>query len=425
MSGPIMTLGECVAAEEPPHSPKGASSAERWMNCPGSGVILKTLDLPVTDEPDYRKDGIAAHEAAAYCLTNQVDTWEVMGMSFHDTLVDQEIADAVQTYLDYVRQFVTPSATVFIEKMVGDDPALRPHPQFYGTADFVAYDTDVLTVADYKHGMGVVVEADDNVQMMYYAYGVLQGRRARGHNVRSDRIVRLTIVQPRAFHMDGPIREWETTAGEILEWGDNVLIPAMDRADIDTTLTPGKWCRFCPAKLFCPALDVIFRGLLTVNASEIQSFGQQRMGQLYDLVEANGMIVKAIKDEVFRRNSIGNTVPGTKLVLKKANRVFAEVTTDPNDAEKTIPVVELLEAKLGKAIYSKPELKSPAQVAELGPIAKKLVASVAYMPQTGLTVALASDPKPAVKVEKVQDTFAHLIGPETPVTPGTNGDTND
>lgn len=397
---------------EPEHSPKGASSAERWMNCPGSGVLLDKVKLPQTDEPEYRAAGIAAHEAAAHCLKTPCDTWEIIGMKFHDVVVDKEMADAIQMYLDFVRPLADTAVTVMVEQRIGGDPATRPHKDFYGTVDFAAYATDILDVVDYKHGEGIVVEPDENPQLKYYAYGILHNRIARGSNVRSDRIVRLSIVQPRAFHYDGPIRTWETTAGEIIYWAENELIPAMERAELDTTLEPGKWCRFCPAKLFCPAMDVIYRGLAEMTADEamVQNFGQNRLGGLYCLLEANSFMVKAIKDEVYRRNMLGNTVPGTKLVMKKANRIFKE------GAE-----AELKEA-LGEAIYSKPELKSPAEVEKIGPAAKKLVQELAYMPQTGLTVAPESDTKPAVKVEKAQDVFAHLIEQADNSATSTNGE---
>lgn len=35
--------------QRPAHSPLGASSAERWMNCPGSVALLKDLKMETTD----------------------------------------------------------------------------------------------------------------------------------------------------------------------------------------------------------------------------------------------------------------------------------------------------------------------------------------------------------------------------------------
>lgn len=378
---------------EPEHSPKGASSAERWINCPGSAVILGKLQLPQTDAPEYQSAGVAAHEAASHCLLKALDAWEIMGDTFHGVTVDDLMAKAIQTYLDDCRQFMTASATTYIEFAIGADPEKRPHPQFYGRLDFAAYDTDETVVEDFKYGEGIVVEPEENVQMMYYAYGLLIAR----PTVRSDRIVRLRICQPRAYHADGPIREWTTTAGEIIHWAEHTLLPAMQRAEIDVTLEPGQWCRFCPAKLFCPMLSALFGAAAKADPNLIPNFGQQRLGLEYAQLEAVNFYIKALKDEVYRRNSLGNTVPGTKLVNKKSNRIW--------DASGEA----LAKEKFGEDAFTKPELKSPAELEKLGAAAKSFVKEHSYMPATGFTVALLTDPKPEVKVPKSADTFAHLI----------------
>src|SRR6202789_4739697 len=92
------------AENRPAHSPLGASAAERWMNCAGSVALIKQLNIQEdTDEPEYRGLGIAAHEAAAHCLKNGMDAWEVMGEKFHNYEVDQNMAQAIQVYIDVVR----------------------------------------------------------------------------------------------------------------------------------------------------------------------------------------------------------------------------------------------------------------------------------------------------------------------------------
>lgn len=382
---------------EPVHSPKGASSAERWMNCPGSAVLLKRLKMPETDEPEYRGLGIAAHEAAAHCLEQEIDTWEIVGQKFHTFECDPVMADAVQVYLDFVRPLREGASTVYIEQRVGSDPDKRPHPDFYGTVDFAAYGTEVLDVVDYKHGEGIVVDPDENPQLMYYAYGILHERIQRGAAVRSDRVVRLTIVQPRAYSEDGVIRSWETTAGELIHWAETTLIPAMENAEFDMTFDTGKWCRFCPAKLVCPLLTSLFGAAMKANPAAIPNFKSERLGLEYTQRDAVKAYMKALEEEIFRRNMTGNTVPGTKLVQKKAKRVFKE------GAE------EIFKARFGEQALEPPSLKSPSQMADISPDAKKLVGQWAYMPNTGFTVAGEDDNRGAVKVERVEDVYASFI----------------
>ena len=80
--------------------------------------------------------------------------------------------------------------------------------------------------------------------------------------------------------------------------------------------------------------------------------------------------------------------------------------------------LDAVTARIGKDAFTKPELKSPAQIAELGPAAAAVVKEFAYTPNTGLTIAPASSKKGAVKVDKTVDVYAHLIPTET------NGDNN-
>lgn len=384
--------------EEPAHSPKGASSAERWMSCSGSAALLKQLSFPETDEPEWTALGTAAHSLASESLLMKVDTWESVGTKIGvDFIVDKNMADAVQIYLDHCRPLME-GREWLVEKRIGEDPAMRPHPDFYGTVDFSAHDAEWLDVVDYKHGEGIVVEPEDNEQGMYYAYGRLFEWRQIGRRIPPN--VRITIVQPRAFHEDGPIRTWETTAERILQWGDNVLLPRMEAAEIENDFNAGSWCRFCPAKLFCPLLVGLFGAAAKADPNAVHHLSDQRLGLEYEQRAAVKFYMTALEAEIFRRNNTGNIVPGTKLVWKKAHRVWRD------GAEITI------KTRLGQEAYTLPELKSPAEIEKVSGDAKKLVKEWAYSPKTGLTVAPDTDKRQAVKVEKSTDTFAHFK-PET------------
>ncbi|MDE2021066.1 MAG: DUF2800 domain-containing protein, partial [Patescibacteria group bacterium] len=156
------------------HSPLGASSAERWLHCPGSVTLAKKIVLPDAEESEYAKEGTAAHEAAAFCLKHDFDSWEVIGQDFGGIVCTREMAEALQTYISHVRMLM--AQHWMIEARIGGDPNTRPHKDFYGTVDFAAYTdrrNEPLHVADYKHGVGISVDAEQNPQLMYYAYGIL------------------------------------------------------------------------------------------------------------------------------------------------------------------------------------------------------------------------------------------------------------
>lgn len=374
----------------PAHSPLGASGAERWMNCPGSVALLKELDLPETDEPDYRSLGTSAHNAAYECLVNNLDAWEIIGEVYAKHPVDLEMAEAVQVYLDEVRALITPESKVFFEFGI-DAPEF--HPQFYGTVDCGIITGTTLYVRDYKHGEGIAVEVDENPQIMYYAYGLLR------HHPEVER-VNLGIVQPRTPWIKQ--EPWEVSADYIREWAENTLLAAMVATEIDNDLDAGPWCRFCPAKLVCPLMSSLFGAAMTADPKRVADLSDESLGRSYQYTQAVRFYLKALEDEAMRRLNTGAEVPGIKLVNKKANRVFK-----PGAAE-------LFKEKFGAEAMTEPQLKTPAEMERVGAAAKKLVHEWAYTPTTGVTVALADDKRPAVKVQTTHEAFGDAIAALTP-----------
>jgi len=392
------------------HSPLGASGAERWMNCPGSVSLLRELKLPESDEPDYRREGTAMHEASEHCLREGLDTWEIVGETFNETKIDGPMADAIQVYLDCVRKDIDRASWWQVEYRISSPV----HPDFYGSADLAAIITkpgrvrmdevgkdpdEFLLVTDLKGGEGIIVEPEENPQGMYYAFGVIdQIERSSAIVFRDDLKVCIRIVQPRAFHLAGPIREWWTTVGELKEWVHSVLVPAMANAEIDNALDAGPWCRFCPAKLVCPLLTGLFKAAAVANPAEIVNYSDESLGRSWRYREAVKFYLGALDAEIFRRLNHGHTFEDVaKLVPKRANRVFKPEAP------------ELAKKKFGGDAFTKPELKSPAELEKLGPDAKEFVKEYAYMPSTGLTVAPWDDPKPGVRVETTEEAFGSVV----------------
>ena len=372
--------------ERPAHSPLGASGAERWMNCPGSVNLIKELTLPETDEPSYRAEGTAGHEAAAFCLEKGKDGWEIVGEEFYKLPIDIEMADAVQAYLDVVRPLMADADKVLVEAGISSDQ----HKLFYGTVDFAAVKNNTLYVVDLKMGKGVAVDVENNPQVMYYAYGILQ-------KFPDVRIVNLCIVQPRGYHPDGPVRWWSISAEVLATWAHDVLFPSMKRTELDADLDAGKWCRFCPAKIVCPVMESLFAAAMQADPKKLVELTDAALGRAYQYKPAVESYIKALEEVTYGRLNTGHIVPGTKLVLKKANRVFKA------EAE------QVFREKYGDKAFDPPTMKSPAQMSEIDGEAAKLVKEYAYTPQTGLTVALEIDKRPAVKVESTTAIFEDAV----------------
>ena len=406
------------------HSSKGASSAERWMNCSGSSALIAAFDLPETDEPSYRREGIAMHEAAADCLARDIDTWEIVGETYYNTVIDPPMASAIQDYLDRVRPSIDRERGFHGQQFFIEAKLAAPeiHEQMFGSVDFgalvstaiaklmqnlpiMATTCGFLDITDLKGGEGIVVDPEDNPQMKYYAFMLIA---THYDTLDDDFPVRLTIVQPRAFSHEGPIRDWWTTVGDIKRWVARELLPAMNSTDDE--LVAGKWCRFCPAKLACPLLVSLFKAANCYDPKEVIDLSAEALGLSYQKTEGVKFYMKALEDEVYRRMMAGTPVPKTKLVNKKANRVFPPSVTEKVEGKDVeISIEKAIQSRFGAEAFTKPEIKSPAELEKLGAKAKEFVKEFAYMPTTGLTVAMEGDKRTGIKVQSVEETFAPAL----------------
>jgi len=375
----------------PTHSPLGASGASRWMKCPGS----VPLSVGIEDEEDdtFSAPGTAAHALAEICLTQSKDAWELIGRGEvvlnQGIPVDAEMANAVQVYLDAVRKAHSNrnQGNSWVERSF-HCPTI--HPLFYGTADFIYYDEagKTLHVWDYKHGAGIIVEVPRNVQTMYYACGALEDLQLWP---KVDRVV-LRIAQPRGFHWDGPVRDWEISTDDLQAWLEDELIPAMRKAEVSRDTIAGDHCRFCPVRAHaCPAILETFDKLeamvdLTNEKGGADKLSNEQVARLLNLFDVAKIAAKAAENTAFARLSAGHVVPGRKLAAKRANREWKP------GAEKAVKI------KFGKQAFTEPALKSPAQIDEL-PEGEKITARWAAKPDTGLTVVKDSDARPAINRE--------------------------
>lgn len=387
------------------HSHLGASSAHRWMECSGSVTLAKEMEPAddYSDDPSYRSEGTAAHAVATECLLNGCDTWEVANEIFNGYIASVLDLDHIQTYVDHCRSVTKDADESWIEHSIGEKVEDRPHPAFFGTADYAVLSATDLNVVDFKYGAGVSVSPVENPQCLYYAYGVLLDiKRAGEHRLDPEFPVRISIVQPRVAG-EASIRPWNTTVGAVFKWAREILLPKMFEAEKTTVFKAGDHCRFCPAKVACPLLKGMFAVASAVNTRWLKDANWYSLGQEYAMIGAVKKYIKAVEEETYNRLMAGRPVDGTKLVQQRANRVWKD------------GALETLDMIFGALAMTEPQFKSPAQLEALGEQAKEYVKEWAYIPQTGFTVALADDKRAEVKVDTPGETFAHFIS-------GSNGE---
>ena len=116
-----------------------------------------------------------------------------------------------------------------------------------GTADALILSKQRIAVIDLKSGKWPV-DVENNTQLMIYALGALS--RYGDENTTME----ITIVQPRSWHKDGPVRTWDVSAEDLVDWAYGTLKPACDLAEEETPQEIlGDHCRFCNGKAMCVA----------------------------------------------------------------------------------------------------------------------------------------------------------------------------
>lgn len=395
--------------DTPAHAERGASSAYRWMACPGSVRMCRDL-------PDRRSiwaaEGTAAHKLGEVCLTEGHDPAVYKGEAIfvedfdEPFIVDDDMIDAVRAYLDHIHLIFKKRAVAAdftaVEQRVslsayadGPDDILN---QMFGTADYVRYLSreSTLLVIDYKHGAGVEVLAEGNAQSRYYALGALALPELKKRRV--DKI-EIHIVQPRA-RPDYPVSVETLDVVDLIDWSNDLFAAARRTQEPDAPLVPGDHCRFCGAQALCPAVrdkrmaqaQLMFQDQRiqpAVEAPDKLSLDDLRM--VLDSASDITAWINAAQKLAHDMLESGLDVPGYKLVAKRALRQWRDEQQSANWL--------CLNYGLGDDDLYEKKIKSPAKIEKLldakGKRALKET-DLITAESSGNTLAPESDKRPAV-----------------------------
>ena len=332
------------------HAKLSASSAHRWLNCPGS--VRLTENMPDTTSK-YAEAGRVAHAIAELRLSKHFKpgigpkTFEKRMQAIRaDPHYAPEMEHFVGEYVEYIQELALsfPSAPyVSIEKRVDFSSFV---PEGFGTADCMLIHGQDHYITDFKYGKGVEVEVENNPQLMLYAVGALLACSINYDIAR----VHMTIVQPRA----GGIKEAEIAADKLLDWAALTVRPKAKLAyDGTDELHSGDWCRFCKAKATC-------RARMQNTIDPIEDFGgrlppalsDEEIGQLLHRIEPLVRYAEAVRAYAQEKLLSGGALPGWKLVEGRSTRAW----TDQPVAFEALRAAGVNEAML----YERKPLTAPA-----------------------------------------------------------------
>ena len=265
----------------------------------------------------FSQHGSAAHQLCERCLVDECEPEDYLGNfidlspgrndpfrteatpdDFFVWEVDYEMVDGVAMYLDVIDDIMSqyPDAEIWVEQRI--DLRYLGH-DIWGTGDVIIYVPSIkkVYVIDFKYGVGVAVAARQNEQLLVYGLGASRFLADRGVD-----LIELIIVQPRAHHIEGPIRRYLTDWTE-LEVFEREIVDAIVN---DLGTNAGDHCTFCSLMGGCKefrewagegvGLDLADADVRKVLPPHIAEANLDQLGQVFANAQRLERWIKSVKE---------------------------------------------------------------------------------------------------------------------------------
>ena len=339
------------------HAILSASSADRWLHCPPSARLCESY---ADKGSDYAAEGTDAHALCEYKLRR------ALGLPAEDptdnlTWYNEEMNDCAAGYAAYVLEQAEAAKQICADPVVLIEQRVdfsRWVEGGFGTADCIIIADGTLRVIDYKHGLGVLVSAEENPQMQCYALGALE----LFDGIYDIETVGMTIYQPRRDN----VSTWEISKDALYRWADEVLKPTAELAFAgDGNYLCGEWCGFCKAKANCRARAEANLALAQYEFKLPPLLTDEDIEDILSKADELVSWASDIREYALRQAVSGKKWAGWKLVEGRSNRryvndaVVADVVEragfDPY--ERRVLGVTAMQKLLGKSRFD--ELLNP------------------------------------------------------------------
>lgn len=305
------------------HAKLGPSSAERWIECPGSVRLIEQADLPEGHGgSSYAAEGTMAHELAEIVASNvlgliSVSEYKQQLLHWRDTTPDEFHDEMMEHATAYANLLAS-----LAEEIEGCGFSLEQRvatgvPGCWGTADAVLYSSSQIHIVDFKYGAGVPVQAENNPQIMLYAVGALEMFDVLG----DIQTICMTIHQPR---VPGGLSHSCMEASDLRRWRDDVVAPQAQLALSDEAyLSPSsKGCRWCPVAGECKTRAEY---LTRRDFGNPDLISPQEMGQYLAEVGDIESWCRALRETALNKAyRDGVDIPGWKVVLSGGRRTITD-----------------------------------------------------------------------------------------------------
>jgi len=298
------------------------------------------------------------------------------------TYFDEEMAECTDEYAQFVMECLAAAKASCNDPLIMVEQRLdfsKWVPGGFGTGDCLIVADDTLNVIDYKHGLGVLVDAEKNPQMMCYALGALN----LFDGIYDIRQISMTIFQPRRDN----VSTYTMAKEELLQWADTILKPAAElAAKGEGEYRAGEHCRFCKIKATCRKRAEYNLELARYDFAVPSTLQDEEIEAV--LAKADELVNWAgdVKDYALQQALSGKKWDGWKLVEGRSNRRY--VSEDAVAAKV---------AEAGFDPYEKKLLGITAMTKQLGKKRfEELLSNLVEKPQGKPVLVPESDKRPAM-----------------------------
>lgn len=371
------------------HALLSASSAHRWLHCPPSAK----LTAGVTEAPsEAALQGTAAHALAEHKLRRALKQQSKRPVSKYE---DDEMDTYTDDYASYVlEQYeqakqTTPGAVIYIEQHLDFSHLV---PRGFGTGDCLIVADGTLHVIDLKYGLGVLVEAEWNPQMMLYALGALTLFDAL-YDIEQ---VALTVFQPRREN----VSTWTISVTELNKWAEHTLKPAAElAAKGDGEFCAGTWCQFCRIASTCRARAEANLKLAKFEFAPPAELSADEVAEVLAQIPELTRWASDVQDYALSQALSGERYEGFKLVAGRSIRKYTDETA----------VAEAAKAAGYKDIYKQSLLTITAMEKLMGKKQfSEILGDLVVKPEGKPTLVPLSDKRPELQVSTAADDFTNI-----------------
>lgn len=358
------------------HAKLSASSAYRWLACPPSVALSEEYPDKAST---YAQEGTDAHTLCQYKVE------KALGQQAEDpvenlTYYNMEMENSAEGYAEFVMEKVAAArkrskdALVMVEQRLDFSKYV---PEGFGTGDCVIISDGSLYIIDFKYGLGVLVDAVRNPQMMCYALGALE----MFDELYDIQEIHMSIYQPRRQN----VSTYTMSTKALLDWAEKVLVPTAKLAfEGKGEFQAGDHCRFCKAKAVCRKRAEYNLELAKYDFAMPSTLESNEIAAILPKIDSLVAWGEDIKKYALNQAMAGTTYEGYKVVEGRSTRKY----TSENDVAKAV-VAE------GFNPYEKKLLGITAMQSMLGKKRfNEILGKFIYKPEGKPTLVPNTDPRP-------------------------------